>query len=942
MKLRLIIGPIAWAIAFAGSSARADEAPLPLRLPVTRDTWFSNVGSEADANLGGSPKLKLKSIQEMALVDVAPAPLRGRVVRSATLHVRSTGEPRWKRVTVGSFGAEWVEGTAPSYEPQVGSSTHNHKRHPDVPWTVPGSDLCSVILGQGGTDWRMAEASPPDAQGWQTIAVDPSIVAARVAGLSEGFLLFDDTGTEWTRRGERFTREGFPNRFVSSRESNRSSAPYLTVELGPEDKVPPEAPGDLRAEAAGLPAGESRATWTTPRDPGPGGTIGFLATLDGKVLPRHMIPLAKGPGRRVVMHLRDLGREAGGEATLAVRAVDAAKNVGPAAEAKVRLSDRVAAPLPGSSPVLPAGRSPLPRLGKAQVAILDELDKVHPATSELIPAQPEGYLSANHLWDAGSKMIRLHSARNEFVGFQILLPGPSAGARPTLTFEGPAGSKIRVAFGRYRLVGTSKGALPDPIVPLDRGDAPKGDGIASLHAEVYVPHDAEAGDLAGTLTLASGGETLALAVRLRVWDFTLPDYLSFLPEMNCYGLPDNERDFYRLAHQHRTFLNRLPYHQDGAIEGGCAPKWDGKALDWSAWDRRFGPLLDGSAFADLPRRGVPVDGFYLPLHENWPTPIEGNYNGDYWADRAFTPAYRKAFVEVARQMAEHFHMKGWKDTIFQGFLNNKVDFKSRGWSRGSSPWLLDEPANTQDFWALRYFGAAFHEGVNQATGPARLGFRADISRPQWQRDTLDGLLDYNVVGGAMREYRRIVLDRKEAEGQVVVEYGGSNNIEDSNTQAVGWCLDAWSLGMDGVLPWQTIGRAESWTTADPLALFYPSRSGGEPSPSIRLKAYRRGQQDVEYLTLLGQLTGEPRWALGLRVREELRLAGERRTTGGEDAGQIRFARLRPQDEWALRVRIGEALSTRHPAPKRRLVELRTPRRDLSRLAPGHVAGRVAP
>ncbi len=133
-----------------------------------------------------------------------------------------------------------------------------------------------------------------------------------------------------------------------------------------------------------------------------------------------------------------------------------------------------------------------------------------------------------------------------------------------------------------------------------------------------------------------GGEKLALGVSLRVWDFTLPDHLSFLPEMNCYGLPENERDFYRLAHRHRTFLNRLPYNQNGAMQEGCAPKWDGKTLDWSAWDRRFGPLLDGSAFADLPRKGVPVDGFYLPLHENWPTPIEGNYNGDYWADRAFT------------------------------------------------------------------------------------------------------------------------------------------------------------------------------------------------------------------------------------------------------------------------------------------------------------------
>jgi hypothetical protein len=32
-----------------------------LRAPVTRDTWFSNVGAEADCNLGGATQLKLKS-----------------------------------------------------------------------------------------------------------------------------------------------------------------------------------------------------------------------------------------------------------------------------------------------------------------------------------------------------------------------------------------------------------------------------------------------------------------------------------------------------------------------------------------------------------------------------------------------------------------------------------------------------------------------------------------------------------------------------------------------------------------------------------------------------------------------------------------------------------------------------------------------------------------
>lgn len=918
------------------------QAPkgTPLRVAVTRDTWLSQFHGEADGSNGGAPRLKVKSNQEMALVDIDPAALKGRVIEAATLHLRSGGGPPLRRITVSSFGSEWFEGTASSYAKQDGASTFNRRKHPDETWAGPGSDLCSVMLGQGGTLWRMADAFPPDDKGWQKIAIDPAVMRARVAGVSHGFLIFDDTGSEWKRQGEKYEASLFPNRFVHSRESGAANAPYVTVYLGAEDKVPPAAPTGIASETGELPAGEAWLSWITPKDEGSSGTVGFFITVNDRDVPRYLIPLAGAVGDKVRMRLRDLKLEPGAEVLVKIRAVDGAGNVGAPAEAKVRVSDRKPAPLPGTNPKPFTEVAPLPRLGDAEIAILDELDKVHPVTGVMIPKQPDGYLAANHLWSAKDRQIRLHAARNEFISFQILVRGALKDLEPRLNLEG----KAQVVFSRYANVNSKSGPLPDPIVPIGGTvaiDPVEGQKSGSLHAEIYVPHDAPAGIHRGTLRLKNREESLELAVTLQVWDFTLPDYLSFLPEMNCYGLPVTERDFYRLAHRHRTVLNRVPYSQGGAVHEGCAPIWDGKKLDWTAWDKRFGPYFDGSAFANLPRKRVPLDGFYLPLHENWPTPIEPNYNGDYWADRAFTPAYRAAFVDVSRLMAEHFREKGWNDTCFQFFLNGKNDFKKNGWSRGSSPWLLDEPSNFQDYWALRYFGAAFHEGVAKTRGKTKVMFRADISRPQWQRDSLDGLLDYNVVGGAMRQYPRIVFDRKEAEGQIVIEYAGTNKIEDANTQAAAWCVDAWTHGADGVEPWQTVGNDNSWKQADELALFYPTRTSGMTViPSVRLKAYRRGQQDVEYLTLLAQVKREPRWALGERVREELHLAGEKRGTGftgGEDAGVIHFSRLKPADLWALRVRVGTALSEAKPAPQPRLVELRTPARTATTLPPRYVA-----
>jgi hypothetical protein len=960
-----------------------------VRLNVTRDAWVSQVGAEADGNNGGAPRLKLKSIQEMSLVDIETRTLVGRTIASAVLHVMIAGDEPLKRVTVGSVGAEWYEGTASDYAIRPGGVTFRHRRYPDLAWSIDGGDLTNVALGNGGTTWRMADATPPDANGWQRVPVDPQVVAARLAGLSYGFLVFDDTGTEWTRTGEKFALRLFPNRFVYSRDQNAASAPYFLVELGPHDRRPPAAPSGLRVEpaTARLPAGEALVSWITPRDGGPAGTLGFVVTLDGRPVPRELIPLAGAPGARVEAHLRDLKLTPGGSVDLSVQAVDAAGNRGPAARVSVRVSNRnrAALPQPRRDAKRPRPATSSPRVIGAEVAILDELDKVHPVTGEMIPPHPEDYLLANHLWDAANRTITLQAARNEFVAFQVLLRGnvPVGSIKPELVFDGPAAGTIKIELGRYDPVTSKLGLLPDPIVPLKVPPrATPAIKSQSLHVELYVPHGLAAGDYRGTLILRGSlpgrrgsfhqeDGALRLPLLLRVWDFTLPDHLSFLPEMNCYGLPENERDYYRLAHRHRTVLNRLPYYQNGGIADGCAPRWDRsrQGLDWSSWDRRFGPLLDGSAFADLPRKGVPVECFYLPLHENWPSPMEGNYNGDYWADHAFPAAYRKAFVAAARQVAAHLQVRHWTETLFQGFLNNKNDFKQNGWSRGSSPWLLDEPASFQDYWALRYFAQAFHEGINQArdigSGASaslrtrtdstsssalqpRLVFRADISRPQWRRDSLDGLLDYNVVSSAMRIYPRLVFERKRMLGEIVLEYGSTNGVEGSNVQPVAWCLDTWSLGADGVIPWQTIGTDESWERADELSLFYPGRRVSKrakadpaslPVPSVRLKAYRRGQQDVEYLELWSKLHDEPRRAVGEEVRAALKLAGRRQgtdVTGAEDAGRMDYGRLQPRDLWALRVAIGEALSKAHPPAKPKLVEFRTPDRDPDKVAPAFV------
>ncbi|MCF0234733.1 MAG: DUF4091 domain-containing protein, partial [Thermoguttaceae bacterium] len=350
---------------------------------------------------------------------------------------------------------------------------------------------------------------------------------------------------------------------------------------------------------------------------------------------------------------------------------------------------------------------------------------------------------------------------------------------------------------------------------------------------------------------------------------------------------------------------------------GLAPSWDAQtqSFDWTEWDERFGPLFDGSAFADSPRGATPIEAFYLPLFENFPANIFTGYRENAWPDAyGFTPEYQATFRKASREMAAHMVEQKWRDVRFFFFLNNKSDYKRNGWSKASSPWLLDEPASFQDFAALRFFGRLFKEGaadVVASAGYAPIAYRIDISRPEWSRDSLDGAMDVAVVGGgAFIKYRRVVLSRKSRYGQIVYTYGSAVAPEESGWQPALWALDAWTLGVDGVVPWQTIGTPDSWKRGDELALFYPpvKESDGAVAASIRLKAFRRGEQDVEYLTALQVATGLPRETVAEAVRQRLKLGVESQYKSAEDAGVQKYNGAAPADLRRWRGEIGAFLS----------------------------------
>jgi hypothetical protein len=771
--------------ALMAASLPAAEA---LRVETSRDLWISSYPSEQEGNNGGSPKLKLKGTQEFFLIDFDATKFRGKRVVRATLHLHLEAAPVLGRTTVSTVSQEWVEGKGTGYAKLPGATSFRWARTGEERWGGDGQNVTSVILGLSGSAWGFGDPTPPDANRWQVIPIEPAVVQARVDGRSHGFFVMDDVGSEYQRDGDQFTYASFPNRYVASREGKKGTAPYFTLWL--ED--------------------------------------------------------------------------------------------GPAP-----------APTTKADPVLP----------EAKAATLPTLPKQAPGTTDLEATDALGLPITG---------LRLFAAKGEAV--TMLLP------------SAPDKVSIDLPLRRYDL--PKVGAFEDPLVISPNGRL----------LEFQIPKDARSGEHRGTLKI--GGQEFTFTIH--VWNFTLPDRLSFVAQMNGYGMNDTSNEWFRLAHEHRLTLNILPYGWTGRVT--AAPKLgsDG-TFDWKQWDERFGPLLDGSAFADLPRGKVPTEALYLPLNENWPMNHEQHFKGGYWIENAYAPEYWREFRSAAGSFARHFAEKGWHETTFEFYLNNKVYFKNGkngkpgSWKACSAPWIFDEPQHTQDFWAIRRFGQEFWQAV--APHPeVRAAFRLDVSRPEWQRDLLDGVSNVDVVSGTLRDYPRRVIGRNRRDGKLTYMYGSVSKLGQPLAINAAWCVETWSLGADGVVPWQTIGKKDSLSKPDDLAVLYPGSEG--PLPSLRLKAFRAGQQLAEYLAIYAAASGQDRDTVGAAV---LALPGLRAGTiksYADDAGSSAFGGEAGRSVAELRLRLGTWLDAQAPAPRARWHDPRPARPDPAKAPP--VAALPAP
>jgi len=664
-------------------------------------------------------------------------------------------------------------------------------------------------------------------------------------------------------------------------------------------------PTGLRVYDAGVHDG-LRLELTAPQQ-----GFAYDVTVGKHRLPRWNTPFVR-PGKRQVIPLRDVPLTPGGSVEVSVVVLN---RIG-GRSTPVRLRGRIPEPRRIAVADVPPLRSAGPPPdGLAVIPLLDRYTRDGAPVGKL----PTDYRQRNAVFDG--KRITLAAARGEVVGFQALVAG-----------DGKVGVScalpgLRTDIFRALYVDTPAGRVPDPLVRCAEADLSPSE-LTPVCVDVYVPFEFKGHVVSGSFSLSDGRH---LPIQLRVRDFSLPRKASFLCEMNSYGLPNRVSEFYRLqqvAYDHRVHANILHYSHRTAAPGARKCNMDmlmssGRRMDerryndikqgatttyWKDFVDVFDPYLSGRCFADGHRGPIPAPGFYLTFHESWPLSVRAYFDGNPDAYLAFRaqPSYARTFTSMLSDFASLARERGWRETGFQVYLNNKGSMNDLT----KNPWVLDEPTAYWDYRALAFYDDLVRRGRGDATN---IRYRIDISRPQFARGELDGKTDLWVCAtGAFRKYRRLVNDRCERTGEDLWLYGTTSQPHESSRATAAWVLEAYRDGATGVVPWQTVNRdGKALVKGDQLGLFIFAPGGNDDDRqiyhSLRLKAYRRAQQDIEYLELLRRKLSLTPEAVARFIDRYVGIDGEQSAAYAEDAGTSQYGPLDPEPFRRLREASAELL-----------------------------------
>ncbi|RJP32360.1 MAG: DUF4091 domain-containing protein [Actinobacteria bacterium] len=490
--------------------------------------------------------------------------------------------------------------------------------------------------------------------------------------------------------------------------------------------------------------------------------------------------------------------------------------------------------------------------------------------------------SASTVWSESSGKVVIHAARNEYVAFQVMITADGGDLYGVdMSCSALTGRETAIAVENIQLLRehylnvtepstamygelstTGPGWYPDPLVPLEAPDGGSPCDVPSganqgVWVDIFVPQSASAGTYNGHITIAASGmASRTLPVELRVWDFSLPDeihmssFFMYQPGQiaDAHGVAKYgdeylsiEAEYARAARLHRCNLSTSVYPE-------YAGSGSGTVVIWDSWHDAFAErYLDGTIFAD----GRGSTPYALPIGQDYPDPADHGGLG--------SPEYEDTFIAMLQQFRDHFRERGWFDRSFL--------------------YIVDEPNDSEGYDLVRYYGGLVDRS---GTGFPLMVTESPLpDEPSW--GSLVGAVDIWCAGG--NAWPGPMWERQAA-GESCWTYNGGEPYAGSqimDTSGLGprtWAWIARRYGVECWLLWDACyfkdiynGYAANDVWVDPLTfdqrragvtwpdwgngdgtLFYPGTPRGIAGPvcSLRLKSWRRGAQDFEYMWLLEQ------------------------------------------------------------------------------------------
>lgn len=495
---------------------------------------------------------------------------------------------------------------------------------------------------------------------------------------------------------------------------------------------------------------------------------------------------------------------------------------------------------------------------------------------------------------APAREIRLAGARNGYVSCHLVayLPKPGPFRIEATAFRPAAGFEISAYREWFHFLPASNQYVPDALIPVQlpfRGESPDVDNrVANQTAvafwlDLWIPLAASPGEYTAMFTLRAEGASSTISIGVEVLSARVPERDAVAMDHNAYGTswfaqqyPSLVRQvgpgfferpelysllhaYHRIFYEHRGMFHQLGYGHAGKVGPEFAPDLEGGGksrhiVDWTRFDRHYGPLLDGSAFAGTHRGAKPIAYVYLPINPEWPASY-GN-----WGE----PGYEREFVNVVSEMERHFRDRHWTQTNFELFFNHKKRYFGFDWDG-------DEQRFPGDYAYLKEFGRLMKLAVPGDT-PVHFVFRADVSwtmERQWRE--LAGVINFWVCGGGMFSWYPYAPELLHQRGDIVWTYGGTPAVTEPSSHIALDVMRPWVQHVDGFVRWLTTDAgADPWFHFEGgrEAMVYPGDRFGiaGPVPSIRLKLERNAVQDVDLLETLATSGGVPDAELAARVR----------------------------------------------------------------------------